>query len=444
MQTCTLVNTKILNNCRFAKNAKMLHIRRITIATDKFKGGLSSVEAANAIKKGLQSAFLWHKVPFFIPDRNYNIVAIADGGDGSADIFKASARAEKIFCTAAGPLGKRVKTSFMFCRAKRVAFIEMAQVSGLAMIPPASRNPMHTTTYGLGELILKAAEAGAKKIIAGIGGSATNDCGAGMLQALGYTYLNYDNENILDKHTGAEAFMTGGDLSGIKKIIPPDENSHKAKLLKGVEITVVCDVKNPLTGLNGATYAYGPQKGAGKKELALLEKGVKNFLAAIEKSGNNWDVKNKPAKISFAKKAAKIEGAGAAGGVGFALMYFLNAKKMSGFDYFAKLQKLESKIKRADIVISGEGMVDAQSLKGKVVGGVIDLAKKTERDKSSLKFKKQVWLFCGASKIKSRVSVKIFPMSDVEPNMKKRMGNEAAYLKERACAAALEELLNVD
>ncbi|MCI1719924.1 MAG: glycerate kinase [Bacteroidales bacterium] len=444
MQTCTPYDAKILNNLRCAKSAKLLHIRHVIIATDKFKGGLGSVEAADAIKKGLQSAFLWHNVPFFIPDRDYNIVAIADGGDGSADIFKVSTGAEQIFCTAVGPLGRRVKTSFMFCRAKRVAFIEMAQVSGLAMIKPADRNPMHTTTYGMGELILKAAEAGAKKIIVGIGGSATNDCGAGLLQALGYKYLNSAGKNILDKRDGAEAFITGGNLSGIKKIIPPSCNSGKAKLLRGVEITVVCDVKNPLTGSNGATYAYGPQKGAGKKELVALENGVKNFLVATEKSSDGCDKKNREATTLFVKKMAKEEGAGAAGGVGFALMCFLKAKKMSGFDYFAKLQRLESKIRQADIVISGEGMIDAQSLKGKVIGGVIGLAKKTERDKSNLKFKKKVWLFCGASKIKSGKDAKIFPMSDIEPDMKKRMNNEATYLKERACAATLEELLNVD
>lgn len=450
MQRRILYNAKIINNYSSSGSAKVLHARHIhiTIATDKFKGGLSSLEAAEIIKKGLQCAFLWHKSYSFIPDSNYKIVAIADGGDGSAEIFKDATNAEEIFCRTIGPLGLRVKSSFMFCRPKKIAFIEIAQVSGLAMIPVAERNPIYTTTYGLGELILKAAGVGAKKIIIGIGGSATNDCGIGMLQALGYKFFNSAGKNILDKRVGAEAFIKGGDLSGIKKIISPAENSDKTKILKGVEITVVCDVNNPLTGSNGATYAYGFQKGASNEELAILERGVKIFLEAIEKSDDNCDKKNRQAKILSVKKRSKTEGAGAAGGVGFALMYFLKAKKMSGFDYFAKLQKLESKIKLADIVVSGEGMIDAQSLKGKVVGGVIDIVNRLNckccEDNEKKMRKKNVWLFCGASKIKSGKNAAIFPMSDIEPDIKKRMNNEAAYLKERACAAALEKLLNMD
>lgn len=448
MQRCTLYNAKIINNCRFSKSANMLHAKHITIATDKFKGGLGSLEAAEIIKKGLQSAFLWHKQSLYIPDSNYKIVTIADGGDGSAEIFRGSTDAEEIFCRTVGPLGRRVKSSFMYCHSKKIAFIEMAQVSGLAMIPVADRNPMHTTTYGMGELILKAAGAGAKKIIIGIGGSATNDCGIGMLQALGYRFLNSLGKNIVDNRTGAEAFIRGEDLSGIKKIIYPAANSAKAKMLKGIDITVVCDVKNPLTGSDGATYAYGPQKGASKKELEALENGMKNFLEAIEKSDDNFDKNNRQSKTFFVRQMSKAEGAGAAGGIGFALMCFLKAKKMSGFDYFAKLQKLESKIKWADIVISGEGMIDEQSLKGKVVGGVIDIVNRLNGqyvgEEKRKAIKRIVWLFCGASKIKSGKNAEIFPMSDIEPDFKKRMNNEAAYLKERACAAALEKLLNVD
>jgi len=448
MQRGTLHNAKMIKNCRSFKNANMLHATHITIATDKFKGGLSSLEAAEIIKKGIQSAFLWQGLPSYIQDSNYKIVAIADGGDGSAEIFKGATDAEEIFCRTIGPLGRRVKSSFMFCRSKKIAFIEMAQVSGLAMIPVADRNPIHTTTYGLGELILKAALAGAKKVIIGIGGSATNDCGTGMLQALGYKFFNSAGKNILDKRVGTEAFIKGDDLSRIKKIIFPTGNSDKAKMLKDVEFTVVCDVKNPLIGSKGATYAYGPQKGASKEELAILEGGVKNFLEAIEKSDDNFDKKNRPAKTLFVNKMSKAEGAGAAGGVGFALMYFLKSKKMSGFDYFAKLQKLKAKIKWADIVVSGEGMIDVQSFKGKVVGGVIDIVNSLnvrcgEYEENKMR-KKIVWLFCGASQIKSGKNRAIFPMSDIEPNIKKRMNNEAAYLKERACAAALEKLLNVD
>ena len=448
MMACNPDNAKIINNWRNSKSIKMQHFKHITIATDKFKGGLSSSEAACAIKKGLQSAVQGRFSKNGKDKAYYNIVAIADGGDGSADIFKGATDAEEIFCRTIGPLGRRVKSSFMFCRSKKIAFIEMAQVSGLAMLPVADRNPIHTTTYGLGELILKAAVAGAKKVIIGIGGSATNDCGTGMLQALGYKFFNSAGKNIVNKRVGTEAFIKGDDLSRIKKIIFPTGNSDKTKMLKDVEFTVVCDVKNPLTGSKGATYGYGPQKGASKEELAILEGGVKNFLEAIEKSDDNSDKKNRPAKTLYVNKMSKAEGAGAAGGVGFALMYFLKSKKMSGFDYFAKLQKLQSKLTWADIVVSGEGMIDAQSFKGKVVGGVIDIVnnlngKCGEYDEKEIR-KKIVWLFCGASKVKSGKNRAIFPMSDIEPDIKKRMNSEAAYLKERACAAALEKLLNVD
>jgi len=426
MMACNPDNAKIINNWRNSKSIKMQHFKHITIATDKFKGGLSSSEAACAIKKGLQSAVQGRFSKNGKDKAYYNIVAIADGGDGSADIFKGATGAEEVFCRAAGPLGNRVKSSFMYCRSNKTAFIEMAKVSGLAMVPAEKRNPMHTTSYGLGEVIIKAAKLGAKHIIIGIGGSATNDGGTGMLQALGCKFVDASGSFCVGKRAGTEVFMTGGKLERINRIIWEAGRYSKKELLEKIKITVICDVVNPLTGHNGATYAFGVQKGANKKELAAMERGMKNFVQA---AGYN-DVQ----KITLAEKVANSPGAGAAGGLGFALAYFLKAEKMSGFDYFAEVQNLKSKIKKSDLIISGEGMIDAQSLNGKVVGGVIKLSGG----------KKKIWLFCGASKIKSGKNFKIFPMSDIEPDLKKRMGAERIFLRERACAAVLEESAGIE
>ena len=272
---------------------------KILLAVDKFKGSLTSLEAESAIEEGILDSAGMDGGPFgCVPD----IVKLpmADGGDGSLEAVSAvwGPSCRRIRCRITGPLGEPAETEFLISGER--AFIEMAKVCGLVMVPESERNPLNTTTYGLGETMLEAYGAGARQIFVSIGGSATNDCGAGMMQALGYEFLDSEGEVL-----GIP--VSGRDLVRIKRVLP-DGN-----ILAGCNITAICDVTNPLLGDNGATMVYGRQKGADDAGLALLEAGMENFSAAALCS-----LRGREADPDF-------PGAGAAGGVGFALKYFAGA-----------------------------------------------------------------------------------------------------------------------
>ena len=349
------------------------NIRKILIATDKFKGSLTSAQAAEAIQSGLEEKFL-------LPDSSYKpefrIIEIADGGDGSLEVLQGKLHGSQVVPVKVhDPVGKEVVSQILIYELHGVqcAFIEMAKVSGLEMLGKGERNPLHTSTYGMGEAIKAAIARGVTQITLSIGGSATNDGGAGMLQALGYRFSDSEGKEIA-------APICGGDLQKIARIGAPDAGmeGRDGNILSGITFNVICDVTNPLLGDQGATAVYGPQKGADAQALQQLEAGLANYALVAEKClGVPVGYKEHP-------------GAGAAGGVGYAGLAFLGAELIPGWRFFARITSLEESVQWADLVITGEGSLDSQSLSGKVVSGVLNLASK---------YNKEVIIFCGVSKL---------------------------------------------
>ena len=370
---------------------------QICIANDKFKGSISAAEAARSIRKGLLSAN---------PGLDTVISPMADGGDGTLQILASMLESTTVEITCCDPLMRPKNVPVLFFDGGRTAFIEMASVSGLQLLPPEERNPMKTSTYGLGEAILKILDAGGiRKIIIGIGGSATNDGGTGMLEALGVRFF--------DK-SGSIMHMNGGSLS----LIGHMETCGMDNRIAGTEIIAATDVTNPLTGPEGATMVFSHQKGADKKTANMLEEGMINFRERC------IDI--------FRKDPGGFKGSGAAGGTAASVCTFLNGKLTSGAKMIAEITGLEEKIASSDIVISGEGRFDSQSLGGKVV---------TEVDCLCRKHGKPLWIFCGenrtsAEEYSSSSIQKIFSISDIEYDRRKSMENPEKYLEKLAAYAA--------
>ena len=313
---------------------------KIVIAPDSYKESLSATEVAQAIEKGFREIF---------PDAHYVSVPVADGGEGTVEAMIAATQGTEHFAWVTGPLGEKVNASWGMSGDGNTAFIEMAAASGLALVPPEKRNPLVTTSRGTGELILKALESGAQNIIIGIGGSATNDGGAGMVQALG--------AKLCDAN-GTDIGYGGGCLNRLNTI----DISGLDPRLKTCSIRIACDVTNPLTGENGASRIFGPQKGATEERIIELDRNLSHFADIIKKS-LRVDVKNVP-------------GAGAAGGMGAALMAFLGAELRSGIEIVTQALNLEEHIHDCTLVVTGEGRLDSQSIHGKVPVGVASVAKK--------------------------------------------------------------------
>lgn len=313
---------------------------KIVISIDSLKGSLTSIEAANAIKKGILSV-----------DNKSDVVImpLADGGEGTVEALVQGMNGEEKVISVTGPINEKVNATYGILKETNTAIIEMAQASGLPLVPSELRNPLNTTTYGVGEIIKAAIEKGCRNFIVGIGGSATNDCGVGMLQALGFEFYD-ENDNLVG--------LGGKVLNQIKRI----KTDNKLKELDQCNFKIACDVNNPLYGENGAAYIYGPQKGATKEIVKELDKGLKNFAEVVNKD--------------LGKDIAHIEGAGAAGGLGFGFLGFLNSKLESGIKIILDEIKLEEVVKDADIVITGEGRLDNQTAMGKAPIGVAKLAKK--------------------------------------------------------------------
>ncbi|MDU3802392.1 glycerate kinase [Paraclostridium bifermentans] len=313
---------------------------KIVISIDSLKGSLTSIEAANAIKKGILSV-----------DNKSDVVImpLADGGEGTVEALVQGMNGEEKVISVTGPINEKVNATYGILKETNTAIIEMAQASGLPLVPEELRNPLNTTTYGVGEIIKEAIEKGCRNFIVGIGGSATNDCGVGMLQALGFEFYD-ENDNLVK--------LGGKVLNQIKRI----KTDNKLKELDECNFKIACDVNNPLYGENGAAYIYGPQKGATEEIVKELDKGLKNFSEVVKKD--------------LGKDIAHIEGAGAAGGLGFGFLGFLNSKLESGIKIILDEIKLEEVVKDADIVITGEGRLDNQTAMGKAPIGVAKLAKK--------------------------------------------------------------------
>ena len=312
---------------------------KIVVAPDSFKESMSAKEACDSIEKGLLSVC-----------QNWNIVKVpmADGGEGTLEALIDATNGKIFTVKTLNPLAKEIVSKFGILGNKDTAIIEMASTSGLELISPNERNPYITTTYGTGQLILQALEHNVKKIILGIGGSATNDGGAGMLQALGAKLLDRD---------GKEINFGGYELSKLDKI----DFSNIDQRLKNVEILVACDVTNPLTGENGSSYIFGKQKGASSEMIVVLDKNLLHYANIIKKD--------------LALDVNNIPGAGAAGGLGAGLLT-LGAVLKKGIDIVIEANNLEEKIQDADFVITGEGSIDGQTRFGKTPYGVVSVAKK--------------------------------------------------------------------
>ena len=312
---------------------------KIVIAPDSFKESLTALEVAEAIEAGLKKV---------LPDAEYVKVPMADGGEGTVQSLVDATEGRLISAEVRAPLGNKVKAEFGLSGDGRTAIIEMAAASGLHLVPPEARNPLRTTSYGTGELILAALAEGVEKIIVGIGGSATNDGGAGMLQALGALLLDANNQPI-GAGGGCLQDLAAIDLSGLDK------------RLAGVEIVVACDVDNPMCGEKGASAVFGPQKGATPEMVQALDSGLQHF-ADIAARDLGLDIQS-PA------------GAGAAGGMGGGVLLLPDARLQAGVKIVMEAVGLAEKVQDADLVITGEGRMDAQSVHGKTPIGVAHTAK---------------------------------------------------------------------
>lgn len=312
---------------------------KIVLAPDKFKGSLTGNEFCDAVTNSIKKR---------MPLAEIVRLPLADGGDGTIEILADPLQGELIPMTVNDPLFRPIKASYLWIEAKQTAFIEMAEASGMKLLKPAAQNCRKTTTFGTGEMILSAIEKGAKNIILGIGGSATNDCGIGMATALGYKFLD---EN------GQEIIPIGENLSKIQQI----ETKNVHQQLHSITFQIACDVTNPLHGLDGAAHIYAAQKGASKSDIELLNNGLIHIANLFQKQFN-IDVQN-------------IEGSGAAGGMGAGTTVFLNGKLTSGIQLVKELVDFDRNIKNADWIITGEGKLDEQTFSGKTIQGVLTSAK---------------------------------------------------------------------
>ncbi|MGN0169996.1 MAG: glycerate kinase [Lachnospiraceae bacterium] len=312
---------------------------KAVIAMDSFKGSLTSMQAGNAVKQ----AFL------DVLGEEAEVYPVADGGEGTTETLLSALQGKRVVQTVTGPLGEPVEAVYGIVKEGKTAVLEMAAAAGLPLVPGNLQNPMNTTTYGVGELILDALDHGVREFVLGIGGSATNDGGLGMLSALGIRFFTKEGELC---------GIFGRDVASVYEIDPSGLDSR----LKECSFQVACDVENPLCGPNGASAVFGPQKGASDAMVRALDEALAQYASCCEQVTGRL-MQNMP-------------GAGAAGGLGFALTTFLNAKLTPGIELVLDLLKVEEKMQWADLVITGEGRLDAQTVMGKAPGGVAARAKK--------------------------------------------------------------------
>ncbi|WP_294406695.1 glycerate kinase [uncultured Clostridium sp.] len=313
---------------------------KFVLATDSFKESMTSIEACDVMEKAIKKVKT---------DAEVIKVPMADGGEGTVEALVNATSGTFVETEVLNPLGQKIKASYGILGDKKTAVIEMAKASGIELIKREERNPLITTTYGTGQLIKHALDNGIKHLVIGIGGSATNDGGCGMLQALGVKLLDKDNNEIP---------FGGGSLNKIETI----DVSYMYEGIKDVTFEVACDVTNPFVGPTGASYIFGPQKGADEEMVELLDNNLKHFAEKIKETLN--------------VKIAEASGAGAAGGLGGALLAFLNAELKSGIQLVIKYTNLEEKVQGADYVFTGEGGIDGQTIFGKTPVGVSKVAKK--------------------------------------------------------------------
>lgn len=313
---------------------------KIVIAPDSYKESLSALEVASAIEAGFREIY---------PDAEYIKLPVADGGEGTVEAMVAATEGRVIQVDVTGPLGEPVQGFYGISGDESCAFIEMAAASGLALLPSAARNPLKTTSWGTGELIRHALDFGVKRIIIGLGGSATNDGGAGMAQALGAKLLTADGQ----------AIAPGG--AGLDTLAKIDISALDPRL-QHCQIDVACDVTNPLTGEEGASAVFGPQKGATPEMVTRLDRALTRYAGRIAED--------------LSLDVLTLEGGGAAGGMGAALYAFCGAQLRPGIEIVTDALHLDALVADADLVITGEGRIDSQTIHGKVPVGVARVAKR--------------------------------------------------------------------
>ena len=314
---------------------------KVLIAPDSFKGSLSSPEAADAIALGFRRVF---------PDAECVLLPIADGGEGTAETLAAATGGIRIPCTVSGPLGEPVSASFTLLGDGETAVVELAQSAGLSLIAPENRDPTITTTFGVGELLLAASRHKAvRHLIVTLGGSATNDGGAGLLSALGVRFLDGDGELLPHGGAALSALATIG--TSVLLLDPA-----------AIDLKIACDVDNPLTGPRGASAVFGPQKGATPDDVALLDGALAHYATILEETTG--------------RRVAEIPGAGAAGGTAAGLLWlFPQAELIPGVELVLDALRFDQHLNGADLVLTGEGRLDSQTLGGKAIAGVTRQAK---------------------------------------------------------------------
>ncbi|TFW31959.1 glycerate kinase [Massilia horti] len=314
---------------------------KIVIAPDSFKESLSAMDVATAIEGGFREIF---------PNAEYVKKPMADGGEGTVQAMIDATGGRKIECQVTGPLGEQVAGFYGLTGGDDpVAVIEMAAASGLELVPPQSRNPATTTSFGTGELIRHALDAGARKFVLGVGGSATNDGGAGMVQALGVRLLDAQ---------GAELAYGGGELARLDRI---DVSGLDARI-RDCTFEIASDVSNPLVGPQGASAIFGPQKGATPEMVEQLDANLRHYAKVLDRD--------------LGRDVAQVEGAGAGGGIAAAMLVFFNGRLRPGSEIVAEAIGLDAAIRDADLVITGEGRIDSQTINGKTPIGVTRVAQR--------------------------------------------------------------------
>lgn len=322
-------------NPNFAAQQSTEVMRKIVLAIDSFKGSLTSTEAETAALEGIRRVY---------PQAETICIPIADGGEGMLEALS-SLRMQEVRLRVQGPLDEKVEARYLISSDGQTAYIEMASASGLPLVPENQRNPLLTTTRGTGQLMRDALDRGCDHLVIGLGGSATNDGGMGMLSALGIRFLN---------NQGQELKGRGCDMEKADRI----DTSLAHPAMKAVRCTAACDVRNPFYGPEGAAYIFSPQKGATPDEVQLLDKGLRH-LAELYRQTTGHDI-------------ATLPGAGAAGGLGGALAAFLNAELRPGISLLLEANGFQDKIKGVDLIITGEGRADRQTTMGKVPAGVLN------------------------------------------------------------------------
>lgn len=364
---------------------------KVVVAIDKFKGSLTSFGACEAIANGLSSF-----------DKNIHIVQLpmADGGDGFSQVLKHYTSSTDITCKTCDPLGRKIHGAYQWDANENVAVIELAVASGLVLLEKHEQNPLYSSSFGTGLQIKDAIERGAQKIILGLGGSATNDAGMGILEAMGFRFLG-----LKDQWLGS----CGRNLLLIDKIVPP-------AIIPSIKFEIACDVTNPLHGPEGAAYIYAPQKGANKEDIMQLDEGLKHFASIIYKQTG--------------RDISGIRGTGAAGGIAAGLMAFFDVEIKEGTKMMIEASNIEKELLNADLLITGEGKIDNQTKNGKVVNEIALLGQK---------YNIPVIAYCGISEPESIDFMEpklnaVFAIAAKDDDIAKSMKNAKELLQQKVAS----------